>query len=54
MYINYFILMLRNVIRSVIFGAMNVLILSLFEDTIMYWKRSLVGETVSLERIIYC
>ena len=39
--------------RSVILGLMNALIFSLFDNEFMYWKRSLVGDTVYPERIIY-
>ena len=47
-----FFLSSSNVMRSVILGEMNALILLLFYNTFMYWKRSLLGDTVSPERII--
>ena len=39
---------------SVILGSNNALILSLFENSLMYWKRVVVEDTVSPERIISC
>ena len=38
-----------NVMRTIILGEINTLILSLFDIAFMYWKRSLVGETFSPE-----
>ena len=40
--------------RYVILGAMNDLSLSIFENAFVYWKISLLGETFSPERFIYC
>ena len=39
---------------SVIFCAMKALILSLFDNAFMYWKRSLVGETIYPDIMISC
>ena len=38
--------------RYVILGATNALILSLFDNSLMYLKINLVGDTVSTERVI--
>ena len=46
-YTAYFMLFSRNVMRYVILGAMNALSLSPFDNEFMYWKISLVGDTVS-------
>ena len=40
--------------RYVILGATDDLSLSIFKNAFMYCKRSLVGDTVSPEEIIYC
>ena len=40
--------------RYVILGAINVFILSHFENALMYWNRSIVEEKVSQERLISC
>ena len=38
----------------VILEAMNALILLLFDNALMYWKISIVGDKVSVEMIISC
>ena len=53
-YTEYFPFLSRNGIRYVILGATNALILSLFDNAFVYWDRSLVGDTVTLEKVIYC
>ena len=45
-------LLSSNVMRYVILGTMNDLSLSLFEDTFVCYKRSLVEETILPEWII--
>ena len=40
--------------RSVILVVMKALSLSLFENALMYWNRSLVGDNISTETIISC
>ena len=39
-----------NVMRTIILGEINTLILSIFDIAFMCWKRSLVGDTFSPER----
>ena len=39
---------------SIIFGAIHDLRLLLFDNVLIYWKTSLVLDTISTERIIYC
>ena len=50
----YFMLLSTKVIISVNFGAIKDLSFSLFVNAFMYWKRSLVGEKIYPESIIYC
>ena len=40
--------------RSVILGAMDAFSLFHFENALIYWKISLVGDTFSPEMIISC
>ena len=49
-----FLLLSRNVMESVILGAMNALSLLLFDNVFMYCKISLLGNIVSTDRLIYC
>ena len=49
-----FLLLSRNVMISVILGAMNDSSLSLFDNSLIYWERRLVGYPVYPERIISC
>ena len=53
-YISNFLLLSRNVMESVILGAMNALSLLLFDNVFMYCKISLLGNIVSTDRLIYC
>ena len=48
-----FTLLSWNVMRSVVLGEINALCLSIFDNESMYWNRSIVGDTVSPERIIF-
>ena len=48
------LLLSRNVMISFILGTMNTLSLLLFENSFMYWDRSLVGETYYPDWIISC
>ena len=41
-------------IYHVILGAINALILLLFDNAFMYWKISIVGDKFSVEMIISC
>ena len=52
--IDEFTLLSVNMMRSSILGAMNAMSLSLFENALMYWNISIVGDTVSQEILIYC
>ena len=49
-----FPLLSSNLMISVILGAMNNLSLSLFDNSFMYWKRIIVGDTVYPESMILC
>ena len=40
--------------RYLIVVAMNASILLLFDNAFMYWKRSILGDKISTERIISC
>ena len=42
-----FLLLSKNLIRSVNLGAMNALSLSLLDNAFMEYKRSIVGEKIS-------
>ena len=53
-YTSDFILLSRNVMRYIILVSMDALSLLLFDNDRMYWKRSLVGETVYPYMIISC
>ena len=49
-----FKLLSKNVIRFFILGAMDALNLSHSDNDFMYWKRSLVWETVCTDSLFYC
>ena len=51
MWMASFTLLLRNSMIYFILGAMNALILLIFEKNFVYWNISLVGETVSPVRL---
>ena len=51
-YISDFTLSQSNLIRSIILGEMNALILTLIDDTFMHWSRISVGDTVFPEILI--
>ena len=45
-------LLSRNLMIYIILSAINTLSLSFFDNSFMYWGRSLVGETVYTKRLI--
>ena len=49
-----FLLLSRNVMIYLILGTIDDLSLLLFDNAFMYWKKILVGDTFSPERIISC